>query len=175
MTDLPLLMSAPLVRQTLADEKTMTSDPSERPMKALTLHRPWAGLIAARVKDLENRNWPPPASLIGQRLAIHAGKRWDNEGAGWAWGLLERAGWSDHDLGELFDACEPEGIVALVTVGAPVTASASPWFIGRYGWPMLDVVRLPEPIPCRGAQRLWTVPDDVAARVLAQVARGGGR
>ena len=144
-------------------------------MKALTLWRPWAGLMGAPpLKDLENRGWQPPASIVGQRLALHAGKRWDRDGAVWAWELLERAGWSGHDLGELFEACKVEGVVALATVGQPVAASRSPWFVGRYGWPMLDVVRLPEPVACRGAQGLWTLPPEVEARVLGQVA-GGGR
>jgi activating signal cointegrator 1 len=43
-------------------------------MKALTLHQPWATLIALGVKTIETRSWRAPASLIGQRIAIHAGK-----------------------------------------------------------------------------------------------------
>ena len=44
-------------------------------MKAITLWQPWASLIACGVKDVETRSWPPPESLIGQRIAIHAAKR----------------------------------------------------------------------------------------------------
>jgi activating signal cointegrator 1 len=40
---------------------------------ALTLHQPWASLIALGVKTIETRSWPCPPSLIGQPLAIHAG------------------------------------------------------------------------------------------------------
>ncbi len=43
-------------------------------MKAITLHQPWASLIAHGVKDIETRFWAPPRSLIGQRIAIHAGR-----------------------------------------------------------------------------------------------------
>ena len=42
-------------------------------MKALTLHQPWASLIACGAKRIETRSWPPPKSLIGKRIAIHAG------------------------------------------------------------------------------------------------------
>jgi len=42
-------------------------------MKAITLHQPWATLIALNVKRIETRSWRAPASLIGQRIAIHAG------------------------------------------------------------------------------------------------------
>ena len=44
-------------------------------MKALTLHQPWASLIAHEVKKIETRSWAPPNQMIGQRIAIHAGKR----------------------------------------------------------------------------------------------------
>lgn len=44
-------------------------------MKAISLWQPWASLIAAGVKTIETRSWAPPASLIGQRIAIHAAKR----------------------------------------------------------------------------------------------------
>lgn len=43
-------------------------------MKALTLLNPWAQAIAYWGKDVENRTWAPPASLVGERIAIHAGK-----------------------------------------------------------------------------------------------------
>lgn len=43
-------------------------------MKALTLHQPWASLIARGVKTYETRSWQPPESMRGQVFAIHAGK-----------------------------------------------------------------------------------------------------
>lgn len=40
-----------------------------------------------------------------------------------------------------------------------------PWrFPDRFGW-YVEVLPLAEPVPCKGAQGLWRVPDDVAARV----------
>ena len=43
-------------------------------MKALTLHQPWASLIACGAKSIETRSWCPSSNVIGQRIAIHAGK-----------------------------------------------------------------------------------------------------
>ena len=43
-------------------------------MKALTLHQPWASLIALGPKTVETRSWSAPAWVIGARIAIHAGK-----------------------------------------------------------------------------------------------------
>lgn len=44
-------------------------------MKALTIWQPWASLIMIGAKPYEFRGWKPPASLVGKRLAIHAGAR----------------------------------------------------------------------------------------------------
>ena len=44
-------------------------------MKALSLHEPWATLIAIGKKSIETRSWRPPDYLIGKRIAIHAAKR----------------------------------------------------------------------------------------------------
>ena len=44
-------------------------------MYAITLHQPWATLIALGIKTVETRSWPAPERLLGQVIAIHAGKR----------------------------------------------------------------------------------------------------
>lgn len=43
-------------------------------MKALTVRQPWASLIVAGVKDVENRSWAAPERLVGERIGIHAAK-----------------------------------------------------------------------------------------------------
>lgn len=43
-------------------------------MHALTVKQPWAEAIARHGKNVENRSRRPPAHLIGQRIAIHAGQ-----------------------------------------------------------------------------------------------------
>lgn len=40
--------------------------------RAITLHQPWATLVALGVKSIETRSWPAPAGAIGERLLIHA-------------------------------------------------------------------------------------------------------
>lgn len=41
-------------------------------MKVLSIKQPWAYLIACGLKDVENRVWKCPDSMIGQRILIHA-------------------------------------------------------------------------------------------------------
>ena len=44
-------------------------------MYAITLHQPWASLIALGIKTVETRSLPAPALLVGQTIVIHAGKQ----------------------------------------------------------------------------------------------------
>jgi len=49
-------------------------------LRALTVHEPWASLIAYGVKPVENRTWAS-TFMLGKRLAIHRGQKVDFEGA----------------------------------------------------------------------------------------------
>lgn len=40
-------------------------------MKAISIKQPWAYLIAAGIKDVENRTWKCPEKYIGKRVFIH--------------------------------------------------------------------------------------------------------
>lgn len=48
-------------------------------MYGISLWQPWASLIACGAKPYETRDWAPPARLIGQRIAICAAKKIDND------------------------------------------------------------------------------------------------
>jgi hypothetical protein len=128
-------------------------------MKAITLHRPWAWCVAHAGKDFENRTWRPPESIIGQQIAIHAGKKYDRVGAVW---LIRN------------EVCVPPGpsvdvhsaIVAVTTVdGWKDDFVVGPWFSGPVGWILTDTITLPTPVPCVGRQGLWTVPTDIERQV----------
>lgn len=136
-------------------------------MKALTLWQPWAHAVAHFGKRIENRPWKPWPSIVGQVVAIHAAAKVDPIGEA----AVE--GWVRRHTGLLLPpaASLPRGaIVATARVTGVLTESESPWFVGPFGWTLDEVVALPAPVPCRGAQGLWTVPPEVEALVL-----GGGR
>jgi len=135
-------------------------------------------------------------SLIGHRLAIHAGKQIDGEGIVRAMEILRgnKVAYS-HDAQALCG--EPGVIVGTVVVRgwvtwmsnaeehrivfygamgecAPsiVTASqfqTSEWFTGPYGWALSDAQPLCEPIPCKGCQRLWNVPGNIEEEIRGQL------
>ncbi|MFC3833342.1 MULTISPECIES: hypothetical protein [Deinococcus] len=130
------------------------ADPPELPdeLYALTLHQPWATAVAVLGKRIENRSWAPPRRAVGQWIAIHAGRAFDDGAADW---VASRTGRMTTD------GSVPRGaIVALARVAGSVTDSDDMWFRGPCGWLLEDVVPV-EPVACRGRQRLWKVSPDV--------------
>lgn len=147
-------------------------------MKALTLRHPWAFCICHWGKRVENRSWKPPQSLIGQRIAIHGGKmpsdlaeiKWQFKSLQSKFGKPEYRVNGDLTMRDVIieGICATAVIDRLLCTGDEPLAD-DPWFDGFYGtnvgWVLRDVIVLPEPIPCKGAQGLWNIPDDVLAKM----------
>lgn len=154
-------------------------------MKALSLTQPWATLVAIGAKRVETRSWP--TNYRGP-LAIHAAKTFPR----WARDLCDELPFADALWDFLPDgtaASLPRGaIVAVARLAGCVRFTQSRSYQlpdgvslklevgdseyafgditpGRYGFILSDVLRLVEPIPCRGALGLWTPPADVLARL----------
>ena len=149
-------------------------------MHAITLHQPWATLIALGVKTVETRSWPAPVRLLGQRIAVHAGKRlvrqpgerieqelrsrWGEDwrliiptGAVVATAVL--AGMAQVERTDLEEGCavHDSGTEVGSAVGMRRT-SIDPWgdfSAGRWLWFLDDVEALPEPVPAVGRQSFW--------------------
>ena len=145
-------------------------------MLALTLHRPWAwaivGAPAPHAKRIENRSWAPWPRALGQRIALHAGRKWDQEGALLVERYLAFAA-------SLADADHPQGIIGTARIvrafrrdaadfAALCPASQEHWAFGPWCWVLADVRSLPEPIPCRGRQGLWEMPSALVAKIRSQ-------
>ncbi len=134
-------------------------------MKALTLWQPWAHAVCALGKRLENRTWEPYANIIGQRIAIHAASRKPDADEIEATEYLREDG---HEV----PADLPRGAIVAVarvtgcTRGGALRGAANDeyWWVGPVGWLLDDVVVLPTPVPCKGAQGLWVEGLDHAAK-----------
>ena len=139
-------------------------------MRALTLIRPWPWAIFHAGKDIENRSWAPsPRQLVlGDLLAIHAGKAWGQYDAGWIDDLL--AALADGVPRTMPEKSEhAPGIIGVVKFMGVTIECDSPWFFGPVGWRIAEPRLLPEPIPCRGELGLWVLPPDVEASVRRQL------
>ena len=131
-------------------------------MKAISLWQPWASAIALGHKRVETRHW---TTKYRGPLLIHAAKRWGRDQREFA--SVEMA------LGRLPARIPLGALVAtarLVDVRpseeVKLTVSAIERLYGnyepdRFGWLLEDIVALPEPIPFKGTQGFFEVPDEV--------------
>ena len=144
-------------------------------VNALTLHQPWASLIAHGVKTIETRSWSPPRSAIGRLLAIHAGKQVARPeslhadtlaaivelyGESWRTEIPRGAVVAVVRLAGAYQVDEDSGDNVLVMV-APYSSRKfvkvdphGDFEVGRWLW-MLEEVRPHELVPAIGHQGLW--------------------
>lgn len=136
-----------------------------RVLKALSVWQPWAWCITEADKDRENRSWEPPQWLIGQVLAIHASKTYDENAAEW----IRR----EFRLPVPLRQDVPLGaIVGIAIVKGMERGSASRWAAsGQVQWCLGERVALPQAAPCKGAQGLWNVPPEVLSLIRTQLIR----
>ena len=152
-------------------------------MKALTIYQPWASLECLGLKGTETRGWP--TSYRGP-LLIHAGVKWDaylQERQRTLHEYLVRHGGiglpGDLPRGVILAVCELVDCLQVTEDNQGMFAEfdriAGDLSLGRYVWVLERVRPLRHPIPCRGAQGLWTVPAEIAGQILDQLAPGDRR
>lgn len=162
-------------------------------MRALTLTQPWCGLVASGIKLVENR----PRKLIkssdfGKPFALHASREIDNEIYERIFELAPelRCGGIDGDevrMGHRWFGLSQikSAVIAVATIvrhvtsaeyeygteaiGEAIEPNQRRWFFGPVGYVLRDVIALPKPIPCRGYQGFWTLPEEISAAVSAQL------
>jgi activating signal cointegrator 1 len=160
-------------------------------MKAISLWQPWASAIALGAKRIETRSWSTP---YRGPLAIHAARRCvKNElityQANWGWcgALGIKMGhktplWEQLPFGAIVATCDlvdcrPTGSLTAEELDTQRSApgdvlQAYQWSerqmgdfsLGRFGWVLDNIRALPKPIPYRGAQGFFFVPDALIAR-----------
>ncbi len=94
-------------------------------MKALSIRQPWASLIVAGYKDIENRSWR--ASYRGPVL-IHSAQRVADVT------LEEIARRLKVAIGPLPNKLARGAIIGMAEIVDCVTAHTSPWFEGPFGF-----------------------------------------
>lgn len=154
-------------------------------MKCLSLWQPWATLMAIGAKQIETRSWE---TLYRGPLLIHAAKKWNADLSELCYEnphiykalasdgeLKRRLPMSDAEVetGKLPKILPLGCIVAIVDlidcrrVGSWVPdvsdqeIAFGDYTPGRFAWITKNLRRLPEPIPYRGAQGLFDIPDEV--------------
>lgn len=140
----------------------------------LSVRQPWASLIVAGIKPVENRNW-----YCAHRgpLLIHAGKTWHLDEQIAQDSLLRVADeMGDRQRREVLIKSRGllGGLVGIVEMTGCVTAEEwqshggkeydgrHEWFIGLYGFTLTSARAFPALIPYKGQQGLFRVPVRVA-------------
>lgn len=133
-------------------------------MKALTLHQPWATLVAIGAKRIETRSW---GTAYRGALAIHAGKSTEFLSLcgqePYRSILLAHFGpeWYPNDLPLGAVVCAVELVAVEQMTPELIAAVAEPersfglYEPGRFAWRLRTIRPLTEPIPARGYQMLW--------------------
>ena len=146
-------------------------------VKAITLHQPWATLVALGHKTYETRSWP--TSYRGP-LLIHAGKGPTDHFLKGICNRVEEAareeGWlfgfplGSLPRGAVVAAAELTDVVPTESVDVDSKERAVGNFDpGRWAWQLQCITLIPVPVPCRGYQKLWIPPDWVLEMVDDQI------
>lgn len=125
-------------------------------VKILTIHQPWAHLICAGEKKVENRSWP--TSYRGPVL-IHAGKSRKSLKI-----ELARATMPEEEMA--FGAIV--GLVEVVDCVELADAPADRFASGPWCWLLANPKALRRPIPCNGQLGLKAADEELVRQVLRQ-------
>lgn len=135
---------------------------------AITLWQPWACLIEIGAKKFETRSKPPPSRLIGQRIAIHAAARKQQD--------RDTTPESREAMDDAFGFCNwfhslPRGAVVctcVITEAVRVEDTEPDLFgdysPGRWAWKLEDVFGVHPHVRAKGRQSWgwpWSVPEGV--------------
>lgn len=143
-------------------------------MKVLTLHEPYASLVAQGRKTIETRDWPPPAAMVGGRIGVHAAKVFGKDQQMRMRAFKMRG---TLNLGCILCTVRIAGVFRVLATDSDTRRIASVEAIGgecphwaripadeyrfgdlsdgRYGWVLDDVQPIDPPIHARGYQKLW--------------------
>ena len=146
-------------------------------MLALSMLQPWASLYVLGLKGIETRGWPIPQHKAG-RIAVHASKALKRAESDLFHDPVFRDAFAEVGI-DTVDALPRAAIIGTIEVvgchpvetftaisdrerafGNYSTAEGPRW-----GWVSRAPRHLPEPLPCKGALGLWTVPPELLARI----------
>ena len=151
-------------------------------LPCLSVRQPWASLIAANIKPLENRVWP---CRYRGPILIHASKTWSHEEENAFQYLLgiaiDKRDNRRHDI--LISSRELRGgIIALTNMrdcipedewygegGLPFDGWQS-WYVGPYGFVCTGSRFFPRLVPWRGQQGIFRVPMSALSGVMEEIA-----
>jgi activating signal cointegrator 1 len=166
-------------------------------VKALSLTQPWATLVAIGAKQIETRSWgtnyrgwlaihaskgfPKEAKALCWQDPFHDVLRqhyWECVTSGTYDPDHDRpmplgaviAVANLHHVGTIYTAADGNPYVYPKEYSVKGNELAfGDYTLYRKGWILTGVRKLPQPIPCKGALGLWTVPTEIEQEIWRQV------
>lgn len=156
-------------------------------MKVLSYKQPWAFLVAAGIKPIENRTWKLPEKYKGERVLIHSCNKSDfknpldalNEKQ---WKYLKSKSFENGSLKHnVYGAIIGSVIISDCVINNPsiwAQHSAFNWKLDEegnlkknttYNWVLENPILFPEPIPAKGKLSFWDYPG-----ILSETEEKGG-
>lgn len=131
-------------------------------MRAVSLWRPWPWTIFYGGKDVENRPWV--LDFRGD-IVLHATKHFDADSVPFIERTLRTTGIRPPLM---LPSAHPEGLIGVVeVVGCDEwDGIAGGWSFGPFCWRLANPRAFSRPIPWKGKQGIFHVPDDVVAAAL---------
>jgi hypothetical protein len=117
-------------------------------VRCLSIQQPWAWCIVHGYKPVENRDWP---TNVRGEFAIHAGKKYDEEGEWIIRSRFQRVLLPKRELiplGGIVGVARLVRVVDDTSLGA-LSADEEAWYTGRYGFVLADARPVPF-VPLRG-------------------------
>lgn len=130
---------------------------------AISLQQPYADLVVAGKKDIENRNWP---TRFRGRILIHASRTVDRDAVRRHRALLGARTESDYRP-------VTGAIIGMVRITDCVRSHRSRWFWGRFGFVLEGAIRFRAAVPYRGWLGIFDVPWAVLKATSAYRAKPG--
>ena len=147
-------------------------------MKCLSLKQPWADMVVthdpdkrgACLKDIENRKW-----RMGRKLSalmpfdclIQASLTVDLDGFPQ---LREQARLARIEIPDA-KLMTVGAIVGQVTIFNQTQHSESPWFVGPWGFELMNPVKFPNPFPFKGQLGFFDIEDEIADQIFYEGVR----
>lgn len=144
--------------------------------RALSIHQPWASMIAWGIKRIENRDWRP-RSMLGERIAVHATKQIEEHSIDRVleldWSLrpwidrMRTVGWP---TGAIIGTARITGWCETVNEVALFDLEQVKWFVGRYGIKLEEARNISLRIPCSGMPGFWPLGEAVQQQLAERLA-----
>ncbi len=153
---------------TQTSELQQESRDSITQIKAISLHQPWASLIAMGLKNFETRSWGTKyRGLLVICAALKNTKQQQSnyEDLASSFGLdLTVHPWSSFPLGMAIAVCDLVDCIEMtedfINEQSETERCCGHWEPGRYAWKLENVQPFPQPMPIKGKQGLWNIPPD---------------